>query len=137
MDFPVQRDSAMDHLQPNSHQSSCRLSLERVQKSKSSEFAKAASSSKGPEKSSVINSCNGSEGRQNLLISDGSNLVSDEQHRDQTSISVGLEAKRKTDTKYSDGASNNRNVCSRKHDDMEYSAHLSDVSGIVYLFSSS
>ncbi|KAK7356239.1 hypothetical protein VNO80_15507 [Phaseolus coccineus] len=65
MDFPVQRDSALDNLQPSSHQSS--------------EFAKAASSTKGPEHSSVINSSHGSKGSQNLLISDASNLVPDEQ----------------------------------------------------------
>ncbi|ESW17080.1 hypothetical protein PHAVU_007G208500 [Phaseolus vulgaris] len=143
MDFPVQMDSALDNLQPSSYQSS--------------EFAKAASSTKGPdEHSSVINSSYGSKGSQNLLISDASNLVPDEQspavghnsalsilgswgnHRNQTSISVGLEAKGKADTKYSDGAllessslcslaaSNNRNVCSRKHDGIDYSKHLSD-----------
>ncbi|XP_047150941.1 transcription factor PHYTOCHROME INTERACTING FACTOR-LIKE 15-like [Vigna umbellata] len=116
---------------------------------KRAEFSKAASSSKGSEHSSVINSCNGSVESQNPLSSDASNLVPDEQspavghnsglvvrgsrglHRNQKSSSVGFEGKGKAETKYSDegllesssvcslGASNNRNVCGRKHDDID------------------
>jgi len=70
----------------------------------SDEFAKAASSSKGSEHSSVINSCN--------LTSDASNFVPDEQ-------SPADEALLESSSLCSLGASNNRNICSRKHDDID------------------
>ncbi|KAG5004095.1 hypothetical protein JHK86_028234 [Glycine max] len=157
MDFPVQRDSALDNSQPNSHQSNDQ---------NSGKFAKAAnSSSKGLDRSLVINSPKGSPGRQkNPLNSDTSNMVprSEEttppdeqseavghdsihgsrgQYFNQTSSSARHRAKGKahdTKQKYCDeallessslcsiGASNNRNVCSRTHDDIDDSTYLSN-----------
>ncbi|RDX69241.1 Transcription factor PIL1, partial [Mucuna pruriens] len=133
-DLPVQKDSGHDNSQRNSHQSndqnSLQLALERVEEIKARWFAKAASSSKGPDHSLVIDSSKGSQiltglERQNPLISDASNSVPrseetppDEQseavgHNSAISIhgqyynqtsSAGLKAKGKADTKYFDEA---------------------------------
>ncbi|CAJ1977929.1 unnamed protein product [Sphenostylis stenocarpa] len=138
MDFPVQKNSPLDNSQPNSRRSSSHLATEG---------------------SSVINSSNGSEGSKNPLIFYASNLLPDEQSEavghnsalstresrgqycNQTSSSVGVKGKGTADTKYCDeallessslcslGDSNNRNVCSRKHDYIDDSAYMSDVSG--------
>ncbi|KAK7392170.1 hypothetical protein VNO78_20600 [Psophocarpus tetragonolobus] len=168
MDFPIRRDPSLENSQPNSHPSNndknyCHHALERVEEIKSSKFAKAACSSKGPDHSLVINSSEGSQGRQNPLVSDASNLVPrseetppDEQSEamghnnalsihgscgeyfNRTSVSAGVRAKGKADTKKhcdeallessslcSLGASNNRIVYSRKHD-IDDSIYLSD-----------
>lgn len=114
------RESGLETLQPNFHQSndqnSCKHALE-----KTSKFSKACSS-KGPEGSLVmIESYKGSQcligfERQNPLVSDASNSVSrtEETPPDEQSDAVG------------------HNDCSRKHDDIDDSTYLSDVSGTLY-----